>query len=68
MKKTIIVLLVTLLMGCRASKIPVCTTRSQTMVDTLPESKPWEIVAGTVLIGGMVILFYSDIEKNKDDK
>ena len=44
--------------GCQASKL--------TTTGTLPESKHWEIVVGTVLIGGMVILFYSDIEKNKD--
>ena len=50
-------------MGCQASKIPECATRPQTMASTLPDSKPWEIVGGTVLIGGMVILFYSDIKK-----
>ncbi len=55
MKKLLIILLIPLLMSCLASKL--------TTTGTLPESKPWEIVMGTVVIGGMVILFYYDIEK-----
>ena len=58
MKKLLIILSIVALTFCQAMKL--------TATGTLPESKPWEIVVGTVVIGGMVILFYSDIEKNKD--
>ena len=71
MKKLITVLSIVLFTGCQAAKIPVCTSgcpRPETMASTLPESTRLELIIGTAVIGGLVILFFTSVENNKDDK
>ena len=60
-------------MSCQASKLPVqsCNDkcpRPETMADTLPESKPWEIAVGTGGIIILVILFLSSKKQTDNEK
>jgi len=71
MKKLIIILAI-FAMGCQASKLPVQSCddkcpRPETMADTLPESTRTEIILGTIVISGLVILFLSSVEKENKE-
>ncbi len=71
MKKLFIILSI-FAMSCQASRLPVrgCDDkcpRPETMASTLPESTRTEIFVGTVLVGGLVILFLSSIDKAEND-
>ncbi len=75
MKKLFVILSIALFTGCQAANLPVrsCTSngcpRPQTMADTLPESKPWEIWVATGGVVILVILAVSSIEiENEKDK